>query len=142
MPSTRCGPPCPCVSIGDDAGSSATIRAAQPPAFSARDTPAQHPAGADRAAERVDPAAGLLDQLAADPHVAANRVGVVELIGPERVALGEHPLDLGAHPSNSGGVIFPPSLGDDEQIGAEGAHGIELLLRERIGRHQRRSGSP
>ncbi len=44
IPSTRCGPPCPCVSSGADAGSSATIRAAQPPAFSAFDTPAIMPA--------------------------------------------------------------------------------------------------
>ena len=44
IPSTRCGPPCPCVRSGADSGSSATIRAAQPPAFSAFDTPASMPA--------------------------------------------------------------------------------------------------
>jgi hypothetical protein len=39
--------------------------------------------------------------------------------------------------SNSFGVIFPPSLATDVQIGAEGAHGVELLFRERIRRDRR-----
>ena len=74
IPSTRCGPPCPCVSSGADSGSSATIRAAQPPAFSAFDTPASMPAVPTAPQNASQRAAGLLDQLAADAHVAVDRV--------------------------------------------------------------------
>ena len=53
----------------------------------------QHAAGADRAAEHVD-AAGLFEQLATDFGVAVERVGVVELIGPERVGFSRQNRDL------------------------------------------------
>jgi len=39
IPSTRCAPPFPLVSTGDDAGSKATMRALHPASFNARDTP-------------------------------------------------------------------------------------------------------
>ena len=115
------------------------MRAWHTAALQRRRDAGDHPAGADRAAERVDPAAGLLDQLAADSHVALKRILVVELIGPERVALGQHPLDLGAHRVEQRRRDLPAVARHDEQVGAEGPHRVELLLRESIGRHRRES---
>ena len=103
---------------------------------------AQHAAGADRAAERVDAAAGLLQQLAADAGVAVDRVLVVELIGPERVRLAASTAISVRNRSNSAGVTLPPSLGTIRSSAPNASIVSSFSSRERVGRERRRTGSP
>ena len=103
-----------------------------------RDT-RQHPRRANRAAERVQRAAGLLRQLAADAHVAGNGVLVVELIGPERAGLLHQAMHLGPHAIEERRRDAAAVARDDDQVAAEGAHRVELLFRKGVGRHRNES---
>ena len=93
---------------------------------------AQHAAGPHRAAVRVEPAAGLLEQLAADAGVAVERVGVVKLIGPERVRLGRQLRDRFLEALEERGRHLAAVARHHPQLRAERAHRLQLFLGERI----------
>jgi hypothetical protein len=71
---------------------------------------AKHAAGAYRTAEDVDFSAALLQEFAANAHVALQSVLVVELIGPVGVVLGGQDGNFFLEAVEQGGRDLPVSL--------------------------------
>ncbi|WP_249295719.1 hypothetical protein [Agrococcus sp. Marseille-Q4369] len=100
----------------------------------------EHSVRADARAERVDATAARahrLKDLAPELAVAVERIGVVELVDQPRVLTLDDALDLLAHPHEEVGRDAPAVAVDERDLGAERAHGVELLLRERVRRDDR-----
>ena len=131
VPSTRCGPPLPAVRNGEVDGSSAMMRVAAPSLPQGGRDADQHARRAHRADERID-AADLFDQLAADIGIAIQCVGVVELIGPERVRILCQLGDSGLEAIEQRRRHLSSLARHDLEVGAEGAHRVEFLHREGV----------
>src|SRR5258708_1059983 len=117
MPSTRGAPPRPALSTGAPPAPRPPLPPPHPPPSRALHPPRR----ADRAAERVQGAAGLFHQLAADAHVAGNGVLVVELIGPERAGLLQQAVHLLSHAIEERRRDAAAVARDDDEVAAEGA---------------------
>jgi hypothetical protein len=76
----------------------------------------------------------LVEQFLAQPAIALDHVGVIELIGGERAGLRG---DLGcpAHHRRDQGGRDALRARDQLDLGAERPHGADLLICEGIGRH-------
>ena len=75
----------------------------------------------------------LLDELAPDVGVAVEGIGVVELIGPEVVRILHQLRDARLEAIEQRRRHLAAVARHDLEVGAERAHGVELLLRERVG---------
>ena len=89
--------------------------------------------GADVGAERIEATVDLLGQLLAHAEIAIDHVGVVHLVGRVAAGLGHDLLGAGDHPGDERGGDALRAR-DQLDVGAEGPHGPDLLLGERIGR--------
>ena len=85
--------------------------------------PHQHPGGSRRPAEGVD-GPDLLDQLHPDLAVPVERVGVVELVGPEGIRLPEEFLHPGVHSLKQTHIDLAIFTRYDFDVRAEYAHGL------------------